>query len=107
MGHDGGVSNGIFDVLATQPFVNGWHSHGNVLLVILEVDVGFLGSVSEERLVIKMPVRLPATTSSLVVVSKSDTFDEWIVFLMLLCEVITINLKKVLSFGQSLWVFCL
>jgi len=107
MGHDGGVSNGIFDVFATQPFVNGWHCHGNVLLVILEVDVGFLGPVSEERLVIKMPVRLPATTSSLVVVSKSDAFDEWIVFLMLLCEVITVNLKKILSFGQSLWVFCL
>ena len=68
------------------------------------MEVRGLAVVSNKWLVIKMPVRLPATASSLVVVSKGDTLHEWIVFLVFLGKSVRINSEEGLSLRESHWV---
>ena len=65
------------------------------------MEVRGLAFVSNKWLVIKMPVGLPSTTSSFVVVSKGDALHEWIIFLVLLGKPVRINSEEALSLRES------
>jgi hypothetical protein len=80
--HHGLVSDGVRGIVALEPLIDCWHSHGNVLNIVLEFNLIGRAAVSDEWLIVKMPVGLPSTASSFVVISEGDAFNEWVIFLM-------------------------
>lgn len=80
--HNSLVGYSILDVIPWEPFENIWHSHWNVLSVVSDVDISLLDATTKERLVIEVPVGLPTTSASFIVVRESDALNERIVFLM-------------------------
>jgi len=87
---DGLVSDCVGGVLALQPLVDSWHSHGNVFGIVSDLHFASITAFGDDWSIVKVPVGLPSTASSFVVVSECDALNEWIVFLMLLSEEVTV-----------------
>ena len=66
--HNSLISKSVRDIFAHKPVVDLWHNSGDVLLVERVLHIGCLGFITEEWLIIEMPVRLPSSASSLVVI---------------------------------------
>ena len=87
---DGLVSDCVGGIFALEPLVDCWHSHGDVLDIVCNLHLGGITTFSDDRSIIKVPVRLPTTTSSFVVISKGDALNEWIIFLMFFSEKVAV-----------------
>lgn len=51
-----------------------------------------------------MPGGLPASTDSFDVIRPGNTFDEWVILLVILTAVVTVLFKEGFSLGKSRWV---
>ena len=89
--HDGLVGRSLGGVTTTEPFVDVWHSSGNVLWKVPNVEVRGLRAGTVDWLVVEVPVGLPSTTSSFAVIWESDALNEWILTFVLLGESITVD----------------
>jgi len=50
-----------------------------------------------------MPGGLPASTDSLDVIGPGNTFDEWVLILVIFTAVVTVLFEKVFSLGKGRW----
>jgi len=105
--HDSLISNSIFGVTATEPGGYGRHGHRNILFVILDINIRLFWAIPNERLVIEVPVRLPTTSGSFIVIRKCYTLNKRMIFLVLLSESITVKTQEIYSFFESIWVLFL
>ena len=91
MFHDGFVRGSLRDVITAEPIVDVWHSSSDVLGKVLDAELRGLGASSKDCLVVEVPVGLPSTTSSFVVIWESDALNEWVLAFVLLGERITVD----------------